>query len=285
MTPKENLHAFFEGKNYEWKPVGTDKKSFQPEEICEYVARAFVKQQEPFDNANKGGGIGWFGIEWKYEPGAGGSISLAPILDEVSEWKEKMVFPNLDEIDWEGIAARNADYVTDIVGIMDWYDGGGLDSCVLGMAEIDSTGNVNVTKFGSWTGPGGFINITNSAETNVFCGTMTAGGLKVAASDGRLEIVQEGKKKKFVNKVEQISFNALLAKQAGHSVIYITERAVFELTDEGLVLTEIAPGIDLETQILSQIDFDVKIAADLKEMDPRIFTDEPMGLSERGLSK
>jgi propionate CoA-transferase len=114
---------------------------------------------------------------------------------------------------------------------------------------------------------------------------MTAGGLKVAASDGRLEIVQEGKKKKFVNKVEQISFNALLAKQAGHSVIYITERAVFELTDEGLVLTEIAPGIDLETQILSQIDFNVKIAADLKEMDPRIFTDEPMGLSERGLSK
>ena len=186
---------------------------------------------------------------------------------------------------WDFGAARNADYVTDIVGIMDWYDGGGLDSCVLGMAEVDSTGNVNVTKFGSWTGPGGFINITNSAETNVFCGTMTAGGLKVAASDGRLEIVQEGKKKKFVNKVEQISFNALLAKQAGHSVIYITERAVFELTDEGLVLTEIAPGIDLETQILSQIDFDVKIAADLKEMDPRIFTDEPMGLSERGLSK
>ena len=117
MTPKENLHAFFEGKNYEWKPVGTDKKSFQPEEICEYVARAFVKQQEPFDNAAKGGGIGWFGIEWKYEPGAGGSISLAPILDEVSEWKEKMVFPNLDEIDWEGIAKKNADYLNTDLGI------------------------------------------------------------------------------------------------------------------------------------------------------------------------
>ena len=110
MTPKENLHAFFEGGNWEWKPVGTDKKGFQPKEICEYVARAFVKEQEPFDNT-KGGGLGWFNIEWEYEPGAGGSISIKPILDEVSEWKEKMVFPNLDEIDWEDIAKRNADYL------------------------------------------------------------------------------------------------------------------------------------------------------------------------------
>ncbi|MBQ5414755.1 MAG: hypothetical protein IIU22_01070, partial [Firmicutes bacterium] len=117
MTPKENLHAFFEGGNWEWKPVGTDKKSFQPQEINEYVARAFVKQQEPFDNAANGGGPGWFGIEWEYEPGAGGSISLKPILDEVSEWKEKMVFPNLDEIDWEGIAKRNADYLNTDLGI------------------------------------------------------------------------------------------------------------------------------------------------------------------------
>ncbi|MBO4861785.1 MAG: hypothetical protein J5535_02665, partial [Firmicutes bacterium] len=110
MTPKENLHAFFEGGNWEWKPVGTDKKGFQPKEICEYVARAFVKEQEPFDNT-KGGGLGWFNIEWEYEPGAGGSISIKPILDEVSEWKEKMVFPNLDEIDWEDIAKRHADYL------------------------------------------------------------------------------------------------------------------------------------------------------------------------------
>ncbi len=109
MTPRENIHAFYEGRPYEWQPVGTDKKDFQPEEICEYVARAFVFQQKPYTGPK--GGKGWFNIEWEFEPGAGGSISLKPILDEVSEWKEKMVFPNLDEIDWEGIAARNADYL------------------------------------------------------------------------------------------------------------------------------------------------------------------------------
>ena len=109
MTPKENIHAFFEGRPYEWKPTGSDKKTFQPEEICEYVARAFVFQQEPYTGPK--GGTGWFGIEWEFEPGAGGSISLKPILDEVSEWKEKMPFPNWDDIDWEGIARKNADYL------------------------------------------------------------------------------------------------------------------------------------------------------------------------------
>ena len=109
MTPRENIHAFYEGRPYEWQPVGTDKKDFQPEEICEYVARAFVFQQKPYTGPK--GGKGWFNIEWEFEPGAGGSISLKPILDEVSEWKEKMEFPNLDEIDWEGIAARNAEYL------------------------------------------------------------------------------------------------------------------------------------------------------------------------------
>ena len=115
MTPKENLHAFFEGKPYEWKPVGTDKISFQPEEICEYVARAFVMQQEPYTGPK--GGKGWFNIDWEFEPGAGGSISLNPILDEVSEWKEKMEFPDLNAIDWEGIAKKNADYLNTDLGI------------------------------------------------------------------------------------------------------------------------------------------------------------------------
>jgi propionate CoA-transferase len=107
---------------------------------------------------------------------------------------------------------------------------------------------------------------------------MTAGGLKVAAGDGKLTILQEGSKKKFVERIEQISFNAQRARQAGHKVTYITERAVFELTDEGMVLTEIAPGIDLEKQVLSQVGFRVRIADDLKEMDPRIFSEGPMGL-------
>ncbi len=110
MTPRENLHAFYEGGKFEWKPVGSDRKNFQPEEICEYVARAFVFQQEPFDKANAGG-MGWFDIDWEYEPEVGGSISLKPTLEDVSEWKEKMPFPDLTKIDWEGIAAKNAEYL------------------------------------------------------------------------------------------------------------------------------------------------------------------------------
>jgi len=115
MTPKENQHAFFEGRPYAWKPVMTDRIGFQPEEICEYVARAFVSQQEPYTGPK--GGRGWFGIDWEFEPGAGGSISLNPILDDVSEWKEKMPFPNWDDLDWEGIAKKNADYLNTDKGI------------------------------------------------------------------------------------------------------------------------------------------------------------------------
>lgn len=111
MTPRENMHAFYEGRRFEWKPVATDRKTFHPQEICEYVARAFVYQQEPFDNKHDGGGPGWFGIDWVYEPTAGGSISIKPILDEVSEWKEKMPFPDLTKIDWEGIAKKNAEFL------------------------------------------------------------------------------------------------------------------------------------------------------------------------------
>lgn len=178
-------------------------------------------------------------------------------------------------------AARNVDYVTDMVRMMDWYDSDGLDTSVLGAAEVDAAGNVNVTKFGSWTGPGGFINIVEGTKKNVFCGPLTAGGLKVAAENGKLRILEEGRKKKFVQTVEQISFNAERAKAAGHEVVYVTERAVFLLGDDGPVLTEIAPEIDLKTQVLDQIGFDIKIADDLKEMDPRIFTDAPMGLKQK----
>ena len=112
----------------------------------------------------------------------------------------------------------------------------------------------------------------------VFCGTLTAGGLKTKIEDGRLIILQEGKNKKYVDKVQQITFSGSYAFKAGQKVIYITERAVFELTEEGVMLTEIAPGIDLQTQVLDQIEFPVKVSKDLKLMDERIFLDKPMGL-------
>ena len=166
----------------------------------------------------------------------------------------------------------------------DFYQGGGLDVAFLGLAETAPNGDLNVSKFGTrLAGAGGFIDITQNAKKVVYCGTFTAKGLKTACEDGKLVIVQEGAKKKFVNQVEHITFSGKYAVQVKQPVLYITERAVFELRPEGVTLIEIAPGIDLQTQILDQMEFEPKIAyqADgtIKLMDERIFHEELMGLT------
>ena len=166
----------------------------------------------------------------------------------------------------------NADAFVEQQVQFDWYDGGGVDQAFLGAAEVDANGNVNVSKFkGHAVGPGGFINISQNAKKVVYCGTFTAGGLKIGVENGKLVIKQEGKGKKYVKKVEQITFSGAYAASVKQPVLFVTERAVFELLDGQLTLTEIAPGIDLEKDVLAQMEFKPRIAPNLKTMPAGIF--------------
>jgi len=161
----------------------------------------------------------------------------------------------------------------------DFYSGGGLDLTFLGLAEFDRHGNVNVSRFGNIiAGCGGFIEISQNARRIVFCGTLTASGLQVEIAAGKVRIVQEGKLAKAKERVQQVTFSGAEALRRGTPVTYVTERCVFELRPEGVTLTEIAPGVDLQRDILAQMEFAPAIAPDVREMDPRIFGLEKMGL-------
>ena len=170
-------------------------------------------------------------------------------------------------------SSANADSIIDQNQMFDFYDGGGLDLTCLGMAECDHAGNINASKFGGrLNGSGGFINISQNSRAVVFCGTFTAGGLKTEIIDGELRILQEDRNKKFVRWVEQITFSGTYAQDRSQPVLYVTERCVFELNQRGLELIEVAPGIDIERDILAHMDFE-PLVENVALMDARIFRD------------
>lgn len=176
-------------------------------------------------------------------------------------------------------AIMNYDARIDGPDLIDFYHGGSLDFTFLGFAQADRHGNANVSRYnGVIQGSGGFVDIAQTAQTAIFCGTFTVGGLELAVGDGALEIVNEGSSKKFLPEVEHITFSGPEALRGGRRVFFVTERALFQLLPEGMTLLEIAPGVDLQRDVLDQMDFAPVVAENLGEMDPALFRPEPFGL-------
>ena len=177
-------------------------------------------------------------------------------------------------------AGYNYDAMIDQPYQFDFYDGGGLDVAFLSFAEVDAEGNVNVSRFGRVVnGPGGFVNISQGARKVVFSGTLTADGLEIQPDGERsVRLVQEGRTPKWVAAVQQVTFSGRYARARGQEVMYVTDRAVFRLGADGIELVELAPGIDLQRDVLARIGFPVRIPAAPRPMDARLFRPEPMGV-------
>lgn len=200
------------------------------------------------------------------------------IIDAVTLTNEQGLIGGAPATGNEPGASRNFHAMIDQPYQFDFYDGGGIDLAFLSFAEVDPAGNVNVSRFGDRIiGIGGFVNISQNARRMIFSGTFTAGGLKISWPEGQTRIELEGRERKFVEDVQQLSYSGRYAVERGQEVLFITERAVFERRPEGLTLTELAPGINLETDVLSHMDFRPLIADMIVPMDARLFRPERMG--------
>lgn len=267
MQTKETL----DDPCYSGKYRGPSESRIEPLEfgIRKWIARRAAQELEPDQIVNLGFGVA---------DGVANVVCEEGLLDRVVFSVEQGAVGGVPAKGDIFGAAFNPDAFLDAPSQFDFYHGGGLDIAFLGMAQVDRHGNVNVSKFGgAIPGVGGFIDISQNAKRVVFCGSLTAGGLVAEVDAGALQIAKEGRAQKFVNDVEQISFSGAEAQRRGQSVTYVTERAVFRLAGHGIELIEVAPGLDVERDVIAHMGFRPLVSSSLAEMDPRIFRPEKMG--------
>lgn len=272
-------HAQCQGCEYDGSMTGDyrvplDSLETPPMSAKKIIARRAAMELKPDKVVNLGIGIPEYISMVASEEGIGGYMTLTVEAGPVGGVPQGG--PKFG-------GSVNADAIMDQAYQFDFYDGGGIDLAFLGLAQVDKNGNINVSKFGPRiAGCGGFINITQNAKKVFFCGTFTAGGIKTHVEDGKLIIDQEGHEKKMIENVEQITFSGKYAQKTRQPVKYITERAVFELRPDGMYLTEVAPGIDIQTQIINLMEFAPKMdAGGPKLMDKCIFNNELMELAAK----
>ncbi len=257
---------YYAGK--ERKPLGGDPPL--PLDVRKIVARRSLLEFKPGFICNLGFGISQLIGRVAWEEG---------ITDQLVLTVEQGIFGGVPVAGNEGGAGFNYQAMIDQPDMFGFYDGGGLDIASLSFAEVDAQGNVNVHSFeGRIRGPGGFPNISARTPRINFVGTLTAQGLELEI-DGGVKVVTEGGLPKFVPQVREITFNGKLARERGQQVRYITDRAVFELGDEGVRLIEVAPGIDVQRDVLDRMGFQPHVAENLRTIDSRVYAKGPMGLA------